>query len=1111
MRKILVSCFAVLFCLVGMATAQTITGSITGTVMDPSGAIVPNVKIIATNTGTNVTFNGLSNEVGVYNLVFLPVGNYTVEAELQGFKKVVLGPFKLEVNQVARMDVKLEVGSSSETIEITANSAILQTESTATGDTVTSTKLTSIPLNGRNFATLTLLIPGAISTSPNSMNTSGRFQGSGSRPQVNGNREQTNNFLLDGVDVNDSMDNRIGYNPNVDALEEVKVITGNGGGEFGNVGGAVVNMTLKSGTNEFHGNVFEFFRNEALDANGFFRNRVASTQKRSPFRRNIFGGTIGGPIIKNKLFFFGDYEGTEQRGMGTGTASVAPAAWRKGDLSDFLKTGQIVKDPLTGQPFPGNIIPETRIVNPAAKYLFSHTDLYPLPTQTGTGSLGVTSNYGSGTRSLLRNHQGDAKIDYRVNDNDLITGRWSYAKYKSFTSKTVLPTSMTGGTEGPTSSIQIGWTRTFSPRVVNETRIAYSRIGIDDMQYDWSGKLGMDGNAKFGITGGQPIAGLSQITIGGGLTAIGSGASIGSTMDNKYQLNDTLTFSKGAHLFKMGGQMVRIHQNRYYAGNNGALGLFRYNGSYTGLDYADFLLNLLASKGRGVVTGKWGHRHWRNAIFFQDDWKAKKNLTINLGLRWEYASPIYEVGDRQVNVNTYTGQLIYPGKTEYGRALYKPYWKQFMPRIGMAWTPDLFCNKMVIRAGYAFTSFLEGTGANLRLAMNPPFAVESDITYDIKSPGDITTGFSDTKAGASFDSPNATPYSLQGRAWDLNLRPQFTNQFNLALEYQLTKSTSATASYVGQRGTHLVVPHEANQPKPGTGDPKTWAPINTRRPLATLLPALGNIALTESSGTMTYNALQTSVRQRMVYGLEVLGQYTFSKTLTDNLGYYGCGSVNAEGAYWQNAYDRHGNYGVACFDARHNMTFGGLAALPFGKGQRFGSGMNRALDLLLGGWNINYFVSAHSGFPVTIMASAHQANTLQSVRGNVRANRYRSLNYSSQTVDRFWGPVDSTTFCTTGADSGTCAYGVPNYGSFGNAGVGSERAPSYFNMDLSVGKKFNIRESNYIDFRVEFFNALNHVSFGPPGRNITDLASFGTITGQVQNARNIQFGLKYYF
>jgi hypothetical protein len=262
---------------------------------------------------------------------------------------------------------------------------------------------------------------------------------------------------------------------------------------------------------------------------------------------------------------------------------------------------------------------------------------------------------------------------------------------------------------------------------------------------------------------------------------------------------------------------------------------------------------------------------------------------------------------------------------------------------------------------------------------------------------------------------------------------------------------------------------------------------------------------------MWYNSLQLSGRRRLSGGLELLTAYTFSKTLTDNLGYYGCGGVSSDGAYWQNAYDRHANYGPSCFDARHNFTAGGVYELPVGKGKPFGSSMNKAAELLLGGWNVNYFLSTHSGFPVTVNAGAHQNNTGQSVRGNVRANYYRQLNVTSRTVDRWFGPVD-TVFCQqNGVDNGTCAYGLPALGQFGSAGVGTERMPGFFNLDASIGKKFYVSENNYLDFRAEFFNALNFVSWGAPGRDMTSPASFGTITSQIGNPRNIQLGLKYYF
>ena len=333
----------------------------------------------------------------------------------------------------------------------------------------------------------------------------------------------------------------------------------------------------------------------------------------------------------------------------------------------------------------------------------------------------------------------------------------------------------------------------------------------------------------------------------------------------------------------------------------------------------------------------------------------------------------------------------------------------------------------------------------------------------------------------------------------------------MTLEHQVSAATSITAAYVGQRGTHLIVPHEANQPLPGSGPFAAWAPINDRRPLAQVLPNVGNIALTESSGTMTYHALQMTGRRRLSSGLEFLTAFTLSKTLTDNLGYYGCGGVGHEGAYFQNAYDRHGNFGPACFDARKNFSIGGLYELPVGKGKKVGGSFGRPADLLLGGWNINYWLVTHSGFPVTIFAAAHQNNTGQSVRGNVRPNRYRPLNITPQTVDRFFGPVDASTFCASGVDNGTCAYGVPAIGQFGSSGVGTERMPSFFNLDASIGKKFFVSENNYLDFRVEFFNLMNHVSWGSPGRDITSPATFGQITGQIGSARNIQFGLKYYF
>lgn len=1072
--------------------AQTITGAITGTVTDDTGAVIPNAKITATNTQTNVSNNTQSNQSGVYNFPFLPLGEYTVTAELQGFKRTSLGPFRLEVNQVARVDVKMEVGQVTETVEITAVAPVLQTEATLTGGTLSASTITALPLNGRNFASLTLLVPGSISTNPNAMNTSERFQGGGSRPYINGNREQTNNFLLDGIDVNDSIDNRIGYNPNVDALEEVRVLTGNAPAEFGNAAGAIVNATIKSGTNNFHGNIFEFFRNDNLDANGFFPNRSGAARRE--FKRNVFGGTLGGPIVRDKLFFFMDYEGTRQSSSGPALATVAPAEFRTGNLSRLPNT---IRDPLTGQPFPGNIIPQSRIVNPAARALFANPALYPLPNNPGTGAIGVTNNYLGTSATRMNNDQADAKVDYQFSDNDRLSGRFSIGRYQLAGSQTALPVQLAGGTEGPTTTSVATWTRTFSPTIVNELRAGYSRIVISDLVLDPTGQLGVNGNNLLGIPGGQPIAGASNITIGEGLTAIGGLGNISDTVDNKYQLGNNLTIARGTHFFRMGGQVIRFHQNRFYPGNNGVLGTFVYEGRYSGSPYSDFLLDQLASKGRGSLTGKWGQRHTRAAVFFQDDWKVTSTLTLNMGLRWEYTQPLYEVADRQSNFDLQTGQQLLAGVNGNSRALYEPYYKQFMPRVGFAWQAR---NRFVVRAGYGITSFMEGTGANLRLPLNPPFFFESDVQFDLTNPGSITTGFTDVL-------PRSQP-SGQVRAWNPNLRPQFTQQWNFTLEQQLTDTFSITEAYVGQKATHLVAPREFNQPLPGTGPVSTWAPLDQRRRLYPFAPLITNISGTDSSAIMNYHALQISARKRMSHGLQFVTSYTYGKTLTDNLGYYGSTGTAGEGAYWQNAYDRRGNYGPSFYDARHNFSFGGNWDVPVGANRPWAQNMGGIGNAILGGWNTSFLITAHTGFPVTIQALDL---TRQAVRGNVRANAYRELEITNQNIDQWFGNPSSFFCSTPGVDNGSCAYGQPAEGMFGSAGIGTERMPHFFNMDASIGKQFRLNESKYFDFRAEFFNVLNYVSLGPPSRSIASPATFGQITTQVNNPRNVQFGLKFYF
>ena len=1072
--------------------AQTYTATVTGNVTDPQGSAIAGAKVVAVNQGTKLEYAVQSNEAGVYTIPFLPVGSYVISIEASGFKKLVSSEFKLEVNQIARINLALQVGAVTEQVTVTDVAPILQTENVTVGQVITGNTTTNLPLNGRNFQQLTLLIPGVVSPNPGAFN-SASLQGGQGRPYVNGNREQGNAFLLDGISVDETIDNRIGYKPNVDAIAEFRVETSNSSAEFGNVTGATVNATLKSGTNEFHGNVFEFLRNDALDANTWANNRNRATKQK--LRQNVFGGTLGGPIIKEKLFFFTDYQGTIRRTGGGATAFVAPAAWRTGDLSSLLQRNIFIRDPqktgacnATDQTacFPGNIIPTARIVNPAARALFADTSIYPLPDRIDPQTqVGI---YNTRTLDKVDGHQFDVKIDARLSDSDNFSARYSFANFEERGDRGVLRTNPTGKSFNRPQNIALNWTRSITPTIVNEARVGFNRaIFITDV-LDW-GELGA-GNQKFGIPGGQVIDGLSQIALGTGLSAVGAIATTEDNVTNTFHYGDNLTILSGRHSFKMGGQWQRYQQNRFYPGNNGLLGQFVYNGQFSGQGFSDFLLDLLQSKRIGSKSGTWGHRQNRIGIFFQDDFKVRNNFTLNLGMRWEYTSPVVEVKDRQSNFELFSGRQLFAGRDGNSRALYEPFYKGFEPRIGFAWTPGGFDGKFVVRAGYGITQFMEGTGSNLRLPLNPPIFSEADFTYDqTTGAGTITRGFTDVVVR---DQPSGLI-----RVWDPNLRPQFTQQWNLTLEYQLASATSVSVAYVGNEATHLVAPTDWNQPLPGPSNvaPAQWASIQTRRPLYAARPLVTNISGTASWGISNYNGLQVSMRQRGTKGLDFLLSYTFSKALTDNLGYYGSGGVAAQSAYSYNQYaQRQYNYGLAFFDTTHNFIWSGTYELPVGKGRAYASDLGSVFDAVFGGWNVMSIVQFRGGFPLTVTTSLDRS--FQNPRGGQKPNLVGDPKPSSQSINSWINPA---------------AFAAPADGTFGNSPVGVMRAPGFANWDFGVSKKFNVTESNYFDFRAEFFNFTNHPSFSPPGRNFNDLTTFGLITSTVSPPRTLQFALKYHF
>ena len=1067
----------------GAAAAQTGAASITGLVTDESGAAVPGVTVTATNQATNVPYTAVSNGAGNYTVTSLPVGTYVVKAELTGFRTTTRTPLTFEAQQVARLDFKMSVGQLQESVEVSGTPPILQTETGTVGEVISGNTAQSLPLNGRNTGQLALLLPGTVTYNPRGFTNIGSINMN--RPFVNGNREQTNNFTVDGLDVNETIDNRVAYQPSPDAVAEISVETNNYAADIGNVGGAVVSNVIKSGTNMFRGNAFEFYRNSDFDANTWENN--ASRAPKQERKQHIYGGTLGGPLVKNKLFIFGDYQGSRQDAPGSGTASVAPEAWRRGDLSSVTAT---IRDPQTGQPFPGNQIPLSRF-GATARALLSDTANYPLPNRVVPG--GVTGNFVGDTLLAIRAHQGDVRLDWSPSTNDKFFGRYSFATYEDQRDKQAFPLVFAARNDQPFYNLAFNWSRIFGPTIVNEVLVGYSNVTVTQETFDWAG-IGA-GNALYGISGGQPIDGLSSIGFASGLTAPGTIATDSDTLAKTYQLNEKLTWLKGRHTLKFGGQLLHYNQRRFYAGNNGLLGFINFNGAFTGFAFSDFLLDLASSKGRGGgdPAAPWTHIQNRNSLFVQDDIKVTPNLTLNLGLRWAYTSPLVEKDNRQSNFDLVTGQQIFAedGSTE-DRALYKPYYKGFEPRLGAAYRAG---NNWVFRGAYGISQFMEGTGANLRLPLNPPFFFESGVNYD------QTTGAGSAGSGFAGLVPGTTPTG-NVRAYDPNLRPQFTHQYNVFAEFLVTPSLSAQIGYVGHNADHLVTPVEGNQALPGVGDPSTWAAKTTRRPLYGAQPLVTTIATTAARSGSKYNSMQASLRQRSSTGLEFLASYTLAKGTTNNRGFYGVfggtglqGVTSAtEGAYWQNTYDPEAEWGPMFHDVRHNLVLSATYELPIGKGKAIGTEWSGLTEALLGGWRLSGIFQARSGLPITVTDG--RAPSLQGERGSERPNCVGDWKPGDQSIDRW---LDIT------------AFSAAPLGTFGNCPVGVARAPGYTNLDLVLMKRFGVGGPRYAEFRLEAFNALNHPSFGPPARDISAPNTFGIIRNTISAPRVVELALKFYF
>src|SRR6266481_5480275 len=842
---------AALLCTANPAWGQEVTASITGTVSDPTGAAIVGATVTAKSVERGLTYTAVTNDSGIYRIAQLPVGSYELKVEKTGFSSAAYPAFVLTLNQVARIDVPLKVGQVTQIVEVTGAAPVLKTEATQVDTIINSATNDNLPLASRNYVQLTLLAPGTVSTDPASFTSGNNTDFYSGRPLINGNREQANNFLLDGMDNNQVSDNLLGYTPAPDAIQEFNLITSNASAEFGNFEGGIISATIKSGTNSYHGDAWEFFRNDVLNAKSWSNNFNALPKDK--LRWNMFGATFGGPVFKNRLFFFVDYQ--RQRfdiPSSFGTKSVFTTAERTGDFSALCPggfTGGVCSSTGNGneqlynpcvsftapctpsspaaavrQPFLNNRIP-LAMISPVAQALFA-SSLYPTAIGPSTQ---LQQNSVNTTAKAFNVDQGDIKIDYKATDKDTISGRFTRA-YQNNPSTNSQVLFGNGYATTPIYNTVGDWTRLISSSLVNDARLGWSHVTFGSGT-SWASGVGQFGNT-IGIGNGNPagLDGLLALNFkNSALDNLGTQESTTSFDDHVWQFEDAITWTRGRHNIKFGGQFWRQIIKTFYAGNNGELGLMDFDGRFTsntlgsagtgaGDGGADFFLGLPFQFGRGVSTGKtWEQSSNIIGVYAQDTWRFSDRLTLNLGLRYEAHTPWVEKHDKQVNIQLGTGAVLFAGQDGNSRALYNGVYggKAFQPRIGFAWSPAMLGGHTVVRGAFTISSYLEGTGTNLRLTLNAPFTpAEINQVYNgMALPATSTSdGIVGTAAGASCAAPAYACYAgALLRIWDPKVQPAIDNQWHLTIQHQFWGNTTFQIGYLGQRAYHLMVPFDYAQ------------------------------------------------------------------------------------------------------------------------------------------------------------------------------------------------------------------------------------------------------------------------------------------------------------
>ncbi len=1084
---------AFLCALAASLPAQVETARVSGTVSDPTGAVIPGVEVIVTHVQTNRRFATQTSELGRYEAPNLPLGDYRIDVEADGFKRAVLTGINLEVREAATVNIVLEVGQVSETVSVEADAPLLTTVEAAQGEVISNKQIVDFPLNGRSYIKLALLSTGAMMTDTGRRDS---FSSSGMRPSQN-------NVMLDGIDNNNLQSATHARRSDataisIDAVQEFKVETNTFSAEYGKSAGGVVNVVMKSGTNEIHGTLFGFLRNEVFDAKNFFD---APDSPRPPYKRSQFGFSAGGPIRRNRTFIFGDYEGTRVRESRTVNNTIPTRLMRQGDFSEIADTifdpeslrrtdGGFVRDP-----YPNQLIPSSSMdpVSAQAK------DWYPDPKKDG-----LTQNYLYNPPRQENRNRGDVRVDHNFSGTDNMFVRYS-RDTRHIPASPNLPVPAIGGAGNTGGSFTHGgqnmgmaWNHIFTPTTLTSTR-----IGWNNTDTKLAPLVDYNANAQLGIVGvdqSQPGAPLFNIS---GVTNLGIGSNVPNDANAQTrQLKNDTTFIRGRHTFKVGADMMWL-QN-YLKNPKERLGLFFFNGNYTrnpadnkgGDPFAHFLTGIphQTRVARGVYMALRGQFH---QFYFQDEWKATEKLTVNVGVRYQVFLPWVEKSrdgwvnfDIEANPENPPLVMAVPGGSRLQRSHVQTDGDNFGPRFGIAYQVR---PTTVIRAGYGvFHGTWDPPGGGKLMQSNPPFEVRNWSSTDNIHPDiRLSTGISNSPVGENFDPRAASNMSVtnyqRDRSWP------YSQQWNFNIQQSFGGDWMMEAGYFASKTTHAIRKYDMNFSPPGPGNrnrKRRWKSIVWPGSDIVISP-LAQVFRHQFDGDANFHSGQLKVKKRLSGGLNILTSYAFSKNIDDFCAEGGGGTTGGCGEP-QDTNNFRLNKSLSSLHIRHQFVGSVIYDLPFGRGRRWGSGWNALQDRILGGWTLASITTLRSGQPFSATVLGNPANTNTTNRPNVVGDP--NLPAGERTLSR-WFDTDML---------------VPNERyEFGNAARNILFSPDPRNWDFAVYKRFQFSESKAVQIRFEAFNFTNTPRFGNPNSEVGN-RNFGRITG-AGGPRNIQLGLKFIF